>query len=1232
MRRLFHYVAAVNLLNIKQLHWGGGNYVLPNDEWTHSLNKTIVNLNGGTLILRGHWNGNELYAVNATGGNIIIDCGNKEKNSPVILNLTINGNVTVEGVSGFGMENGNSYNYPFAPTFASVTINSGTVNLKEVSMWRNNPFVINGGDVTLTNAMFVSDNGNHKTGDPNKKVEASIILNNGKLTLNKNEFPGFCYNDREITNKYLVDIQGGECVVTDRQVAFENDAICGDCLFNVQKEGKLAVSKGSYSGSIMTNKAPAFIQSEGEVKIEDGEFLRELIIIKGGKLTVNGGTFERPVEYDNKQRSCFYVLGKTDVKLSGGTYEDNAFYIDKLSGVKAENMLAEGYGFYTLEQALQPDVRCKPTKVTYGDYIRIAQIKSINANTPANNCRDAALAANIGPEGTDVKVIPTTVSGAYDYEINTPQGLCWLMTALNGYWDDSIYEVEVPAHGYHNINSEISTIRLTADLDMSGYDWIPISVLSVKKFDGQGHRIYNLKVEQASAAFILQTGFTSKPTEIANLVVSGSFTCKNTAYYKYLNIGAYGLTCSNSEGSKIVNCGVENSTININYNNGAFVRGAGLAMSNSGIISNCYFTGSVNGTLTYNEKNSTLSFAHLSNLVTDNDVKGIMENLYTNAPMPQCTVTPAEYQRKAKAAPICVNQEGRTINCYVAEDAQKTLDVMNDGVINHTDVQGETLWKMWTTEEGRNKGFPIHGEDKDPSVVAMPFTLRAIGNGVLEGYLVRGENESCRFEATNGKDTTVMFTNSRTYHVIARPNKGASLDSLVRVTDNALREPLEGYEALQDTSFKVSLPTQFIAYFHTDTLVIENDTTIIGGVGEITEVEHMDISVGTKEDPAVVELSNVTVSGGKEEGGEESKPTTNISQTANVTLKISGNNNLGTLVNEGTTTITADEIDNVSLTTTAVVNKGTLTDETGQITEVKGGDDSETILLKVGKKEDVSVTEGAKATVEATATVPNGASVTFKWQKWESTSWADIEGAITTYPKKEEEEVVTRSADLRAEEETGVTYTNNYETEALSEEGTLKYRCMITTEPTVLALGEGEGETATVKTTLTFYATVKVAAQTATVTITFNANGGEVEQTSVTINKGGTISSLPEPTRSGYIFKGWFTEESGGDEVTEETTFDANATIYAHWKKKVRPDKPTDIENVESAIKVYSGQNTLVLESAVPAVVSVVDMSGTLLYNKKIVGKVYIPVRHSGVYVVKVRTGKTTVVKKLSVR
>ena len=68
--------------------------------------------------------------------------------------------------------------------------------------------------------------------------------------------------------------------------------------------------------------------------------------------------------------------------------------------------------------------------------------------------------------------------------------------------------------------------------------------------------------------------------------------------------------------------------------------------------------------------------------------------------------------------------------------------------------------------------------------------------------------------------------------------------------------------------------------------------------------------------------------------------------------------------------------------------------------------------------------------------------------------------------------------------------------------------------------------------------------------ITFNGNGGTASRTSDVTDVQGLLVGLPTAERNGYSFEGWFTESSGGIQVSTATEFDSDAVIYAHWKKE----------------------------------------------------------------------------------
>lgn len=70
-----------------------------------------------------------------------------------------------------------------------------------------------------------------------------------------------------------------------------------------------------------------------------------------------------------------------------------------------------------------------------------------------------------------------------------------------------------------------------------------------------------------------------------------------------------------------------------------------------------------------------------------------------------------------------------------------------------------------------------------------------------------------------------------------------------------------------------------------------------------------------------------------------------------------------------------------------------------------------------------------------------------------------------------------------------------------------------------------------------------------TYTVSFDANGGIAGTGSKSVKNGSTYGTLPEPTRSGYTFGGWYTSATGGIQITSSTRVDLtdNQILYAHW-------------------------------------------------------------------------------------
>ena len=68
-------------------------------------------------------------------------------------------------------------------------------------------------------------------------------------------------------------------------------------------------------------------------------------------------------------------------------------------------------------------------------------------------------------------------------------------------------------------------------------------------------------------------------------------------------------------------------------------------------------------------------------------------------------------------------------------------------------------------------------------------------------------------------------------------------------------------------------------------------------------------------------------------------------------------------------------------------------------------------------------------------------------------------------------------------------------------------------------------------------------------TVTFDPNGGTVEPSTKSVTYGSRYGALPVPVLEGRSFVGWFTQQEGGDPVTENTLVSTtgNRTLYAHY-------------------------------------------------------------------------------------
>ena len=67
------------------------------------------------------------------------------------------------------------------------------------------------------------------------------------------------------------------------------------------------------------------------------------------------------------------------------------------------------------------------------------------------------------------------------------------------------------------------------------------------------------------------------------------------------------------------------------------------------------------------------------------------------------------------------------------------------------------------------------------------------------------------------------------------------------------------------------------------------------------------------------------------------------------------------------------------------------------------------------------------------------------------------------------------------------------------------------------------------------------------------------------------VGKLPEITRSGYIFKGWYTELNSGEFVDEETLVTKDCTVFARWEREGDPQDVSTLTIASIKDVIYTG-------------------------------------------------------------
>ncbi len=114
--------------------------------------------------------------------------------------------------------------------------------------------------------------------------------------------------------------------------------------------------------------------------------------------------------------------------------------------------------------------------------------------------------------------------------------------------------------------------------------------------------------------------------------------------------------------------------------------------------------------------------------------------------------------------------------------------------------------------------------------------------------------------------------------------------------------------------------------------------------------------------------------------------------------------------------------------------------------------------------------------------------------------------------------------------------------------------------------------------------------------ITLNAGEGSTPIASVNTVYNQKIGSLPNATRSNYIFLGWYDAVSGGTQYTEDTVYETagDITLYAHWQLKATI--PIDGILIDAETLTYDGSTH---KPTISCGLDGVDMSSLVISYKR---------------------------------
>ena len=261
--------------------------------------------------------------------------------------------------------------------------------------------------------------------------------------------------------------------------------------------------------------------------------------------------------------------------------------------------------------------------------------------------------------------------------------------------ESGVYQIGTGAElAWFAANGGKSSAVLTADIELAGCDWTPMSKL-YGSFDGQGHVIRNLYVNKASYPLGL-FGYLQSGASVTRLGVTGDVICSAKSSAQAGGIAGY-----MNDNSSVTQCW---SAVNVTTNK----HGGGIAgyTDTDAVITDCYTTGTIRST--------SANECYLGGIC------GSYYNQYAGATLTNCYTTSTVIGSKGNASYVGglspIPDEGHFINSYyltgsVSGESPK-YGVTGSGVAKTADelkALAETLGERFAADSrGKlNGGYPI---------------------------------------------------------------------------------------------------------------------------------------------------------------------------------------------------------------------------------------------------------------------------------------------------------------------------------------------------------------------------------------------------------------------------------------------------------------------------------------------------------------------------------------------